>query len=271
MRPGDSPDPDRVVRGQFGSQDIEVPDEIPIDGPEALAWDAERRRAEAEAARIVSPSRRRGAGSCRGARREILNRLADVPQPGPSSRLFDSPAKTRPLAEVAATPVPWGRVRGAVEKALEGRTCRRREARPQSREPHGDEAHQEAARRLGSTCRPTKAARSSGCTTWRWRSRRPAASAPRTSSRGPAPRWTACCSRPRRSTPPPSAQSGPLPKSGAALSTWAPRSGLARAGGLGSLAGAFSNPSLLFMAGATSPFSPRTTRRPSIPATPATL
>ena len=144
------PDPDRVVQGQFGRQDTDVPNEIPIDGPEVLAWDAERRRAEA--AGITSAQLRKVkkppplrvhpaispetwdsltpddkftvAEAWRrqlpGARREILNRLADVPQPRAGSRSFGSGAKTRPLAEIAETPVPWGRVRDAIEAVIDG-------------------------------------------------------------------------------------------------------------------------------------------------------
>ena len=282
MRPGDGPDPDRVVRGQFGSQDIDVPGEIPIDGPEVLAWDRARR--EAEASRITSAQLNKTAKppplrvhpaitpetwerlapedrftvaeawrrQLPNARRQILDQLADTPQPGPSSRLFDSPAKTRPLAEVAATPVPWGRVRAAVEKALEGehvggvkidRSPGNATATKRIRKLLEDWEHLPAdqGRTVERLHDLAMAIETTG-------GKRPPDVVRRARAAldgvlfDAAPEYADAIRIGRSAA-----------ESGGALSTWAPRSGVGRVVGLGSLVGAFENPMLLFGAGATSP------------------
>ena len=185
-----------------------------------------------------------------GARREILNRLADVPQP--PGRASGRRAKRRPLAAIAGTPVPWGRVRDAVEAALDGETVG---GVPLDRSPGVGAAAKrirklldeweklpvERGRTVGALHRFGRAVSSAG-------GKRPAPVVQRVRATldgvlaDVAPEYGDALKAQR------SARSA-----GEALGRLTPRSGASRLLGIGSAGASFYNPSLLALTASTSP------------------
>ena len=282
MRPGDSPDVDRVVEGRFGQPGIETrAPEIPTDGAEVLAWDRARR--EAEAARITSAQLNKTAKppplrvhpaispetwerlpdpdkwvvaeawrrQLPGARRQILDQLADTPRPdNPPSGRTSGPR--RPFAEVAKQAVPWGRVRDAISAVLDGErvggvrldrspgnataTKRIRKLLEEWDELPADQGRTVAGmHRLGRALNTTGGKRPPDVV-------RRAREALDGILADVAPEYGAAMRRQRSAA-----------SAGKALGSWTPRSGFGRLIGGGSAVGAFWNPALLGIAGATSP------------------